>query len=113
MLRNVMQIGRNVSNRCKQFMGLSQHMSTPSDTQLTEGEQYILRVLKEKFPEATEIQVSDVSGGCGAMYQVAVESEIFRGKRTIQQHRLVTQALSSEIKEMHGIQIKTKAPDQK
>ena len=28
-------------------------------------------------------------GGCGAMYEIFVESEDFRGKRQVQQHRLV------------------------
>lgn len=30
-------------------------------------------------------------GGCGAMYEVHVESMEFKGKRTIQQHQLVNQ----------------------
>ena len=34
------------------------------------------------FPLFTE-------GGCGAMYEIFVESEDFRGKRQVQQHRLV------------------------
>ena len=29
------------------------------------------------------------TGGCGAMYEIFVESEDFRGKRQVQQHRLV------------------------
>lgn len=29
------------------------------------------------------------AGGCGAMYEIFVESEDFRGKRQVQQHRLV------------------------
>lgn len=31
------------------------------------------------------------TGGCGAMYEIFVESEDFRGKRQVQQHRLVNQ----------------------
>lgn len=29
------------------------------------------------------------AGGCGAMYEVFIESEDFRGKNTLAQHRLV------------------------
>ena len=32
-----------------------------------------------------------ISGGCGAMYEIFIESEEFRGKRQVQQHRLVNQ----------------------
>ena len=31
------------------------------------------------------------SGGCGAMYEIHIESSEFKGKRTIQQHQLVNQ----------------------
>ncbi|XP_033124765.1 bolA-like protein 3 [Anneissia japonica] len=76
----------------------------------TEGEQKIVNVLKSKFPEATKIEVEDISGGCGAMYQVHVESEIFTNKRMVMQHRLVNEALSEEVKEMHGLRISTAVP---
>ncbi|ESO95078.1 hypothetical protein LOTGIDRAFT_117448, partial [Lottia gigantea] len=52
----------------------------------------------------------NIAGGCGAMFQINVESEVFRGKRIIQQHKLVTQALEEEIKDMHGLQITTRVP---
>ena len=35
---------------------------------LTLGERRLISKLQESFPNATEILVSDVSGGCGAMY---------------------------------------------
>lgn len=36
------------------------------------------------------------AGGCGAMYEIFVESEDFRGKRQVQQHRLVNKVSISE-----------------
>lgn len=30
-------------------------------------------------------------GGCGAMYEIHIESEDFREKRTVQQHQMVNQ----------------------
>ncbi|XP_072168843.1 bolA-like protein 3 [Diadema setosum] len=78
---------------------------------ITEGEQKIKQVLQEKFPEATSIEVEDISGGCGAMYQVHVESTEFQGKRTVQQHKMVNKALSEEVKQMHGLRITTTVPE--
>ncbi|KAH9490427.1 BolA-like protein 3 [Bulinus truncatus] len=92
-------------------------MSTDSEnlqtdaTSLTPGEKLVKSKLQEAFPEATEIQVADVSGGCGAMYQIAIESPKFKGVPKVQQHRMVNQALAEEIKNMHGLQLTTKVPD--
>lgn len=78
----------------------------------TEGEKNIINALKKNFPSASHIEVVDISGGCGAMYEVFIESEDFRGKNTLAQHRLVNKALASEIKDMHGLRISTQAPSE-
>ncbi|KAM9826150.1 bolA-like protein 3 [Syngnathus typhle] len=78
----------------------------------TEGEIRIAKVLKEKFPLASSLKVVDISGGCGAMYEVHIESSEFTGKRTVQQHHLVNQALKDEIQGMHGLRIFTDIPKQ-
>uniref|UniRef100_A0A8C5SBS8 BolA family member 3 n=1 Tax=Laticauda laticaudata TaxID=8630 RepID=A0A8C5SBS8_LATLA len=57
----------------------------------TEGEIRVTRVLQQKFPQAVVIKVVDISGGCGAMYEIHIESEEFKEKRTIQQHQMVNQ----------------------
>ncbi|XP_058715198.1 bolA-like protein 3 [Poecile atricapillus] len=76
----------------------------------TDAEARLARLLREKFPRASAIKVLDVSGGCGAMYEIHIESEEFREKRTVQQHQMVNQALSEEIKHMHGLRIFTSTP---
>lgn len=76
----------------------------------TEGELKVIQILKEKFPRATAIKVTDISGGCGAMYEIKIESEEFKEKRTVQQHQMVNQALKEEIKGMHGLRIFTSVP---
>ncbi|XP_053320562.1 bolA-like protein 3 [Spea bombifrons] len=78
----------------------------------TEGEDRITEVLKTRFPKATSVRVVDISGGCGAMYEVHVESEEFKAKRTVQQHQMVNDALQEEIKVMHGLRIFTSCPKQ-
>ena len=35
--------------------------------------------------------LSVIEGGCGAIYQISIEAEEFRGKRTVQQHMLVNE----------------------
>ncbi|XP_061029681.1 bolA-like protein 3 isoform X1 [Eubalaena glacialis] len=76
----------------------------------TEGELKVTQILKEKFPRATAIKVTDISGGCGAMYEIQIKSEEFKEKRTVQQHQMVPQALKEEIKCMHGLWIFTSVP---
>ncbi|XP_006096843.1 bolA-like protein 3 isoform X1 [Myotis lucifugus] len=86
--------------RCTQRMFASQ----------TDGELKVTQILKESFPRATTIKVTDISGGCGAMYEIQIESEEFKEKRTVQQHQMVNQALKEEIKGMHGLRIFTSVP---
>jgi stress-induced morphogen len=57
-----------------------------------------------------ELEVRDVSGGCGSMYAVEVASERFRGLGVLAQQRLVNKALEGEIGGWHGIQIRTRVP---
>lgn len=74
------------------------------------GESKINEILKKKFPNATNITVEDISGGCGDMFEVHVESEKdFAGLRTVAQHKLVTTALKDEVPKMHGLRIFTYA----
>ncbi|XP_075711445.1 bolA-like protein 3 [Rhinoderma darwinii] len=74
------------------------------------GEERITEVLRTRFPLAAFVKVVDISGGCGAMYEIHVESEEFKEKRTVQQHQMVNEALQEEIKSMHGLRIFTSVP---
>ena len=47
---------------------------TQQQTFSTQGEQKIHEILKEKFPLATELEVKDISGGCGSMYEIYITS---------------------------------------
>lgn len=60
--------------------------------------------------QCTELEVQDISGGCGSMYGIDAVSEKFRGLSMLKQQRLVNQILGEEIKGWHGVQLKTKAP---
>ncbi|XP_038662173.1 bolA-like protein 3 [Scyliorhinus canicula] len=76
----------------------------------TSGEVRLADVLRKKFPLASAVKVVDISGGCGAMYEVHVESVEFKGKRVVQQHQMINQALKDEIQAMHGLRIFTTVP---
>ncbi|KAI9671002.1 MAG: hypothetical protein M1831_005087 [Alyxoria varia] len=76
---------------------------------LTEGERVVFEKLKEHL-EPVELNVQDISGGCGSMYGLDIVSPHFRGLTTIKQHKLVNQVLGEEIKGWHGVQLKTRAP---
>ncbi|KAF3915408.1 hypothetical protein AA313_de0208605 [Arthrobotrys entomopaga] len=75
---------------------------------LDEKEAGIYVKLSEKL-EPSRLDVRDISGGCGSMYAVEIESPKFRGLSTLKMHRQVQDILAEEIKGWHGIQLKTKA----
>ncbi|CEG50453.1 BolA (bacterial stress-induced morphogen)-related protein [Plasmopara halstedii] len=62
--------------------------------------------------EAIYVKVTDISGGCGSMFDVEVVSPHFAGQSRVKQHRMVNQILKEEIKSMHGLTIKTMTPEQ-
>uniref|UniRef100_A0A1Q3FNR1 Putative bola bacterial stress-induced morphogen-related protein n=1 Tax=Culex tarsalis TaxID=7177 RepID=A0A1Q3FNR1_CULTA len=76
------------------------------------SEESLRKTLENKFPQAKNVVVSDISGGCGSMYEIYVETTEFKGLSTVKQHRLITETLKSEIKDMHGLRIHTAIPSE-
>ena len=102
----------NGNSRCELETVISSRRLFSSDSGQGQGgvgsqEEKIIAVLRTSFPSASDIAVVDVSGGCGAMFEVYVEAPDFRGLRLVKQHQLVTKALKKEIGDMHGIRIST------
>ena len=83
------------------------HTTIPLSTSPSPAEESLVSALSASFPAATDIAVVDISGGCGSMYEVFVEAPDFKGVRVVKQHQMVTKALSTQIKDMHGIRIST------
>ncbi|WVF72039.1 hypothetical protein IAT40_006851 [Kwoniella sp. CBS 6097] len=73
---------------------------------LDKGEKAIYDKLKAAFP-GNKLEVQDVSGGCGSFYAIIISSPAFKGLTTIKQHKLVNQCLKEDIKDIHGLQLKT------
>jgi len=104
----LIKLGRSVSPRtaiqCQQYRCFSK----PADS----GEVRIRGILQDKFPLAEQIEVEDISGGCGSMYHIHIESKEFAGIRKVKQHMMVNAALKQEIQSMHGLRINTAVPEE-
>ncbi len=76
------------------------------------GREALEQLLKQAFPEASELQVVDRTGG-GDHFQVTVETTRFQGLSLVDQHRLVYAALDEPLKDgtIHELRIKTKGPE--
>ncbi|KAF2126117.1 bola-like protein [Dothidotthia symphoricarpi CBS 119687] len=75
---------------------------------LNEAELHVFNKIKAEL-DPVKLEVQDVSGGCGSMYAIDIESPKFKGLTVIKQHKLVNKVLEAEIKSWHGVQLKTKA----
>ncbi|KAI8329125.1 bola-like protein [Chlamydoabsidia padenii] len=92
------------------FKSILRHLNRLYTTSTTEGlsagESHIYNKLHQAF-EPIRLRVSDVSGGCGSMYAIDIASASFEGKSIVKQHRLINDLLKEEIKNMHGLQLRT------
>ncbi|KAJ7688431.1 bola-like protein [Mycena rosella] len=85
---------------------LSTAVPVPPANHSPPKEQIIHNKLTERF-SPSELQIQDVSGGCGTFFAINITSEAFKGLTMVKQHKLVTQTIKEEIEEIHGLQIKT------
>jgi stress-induced morphogen len=71
--------------------------------------QPLQNLLERAFPDATELNVEDRTGG-GDHFQVTVVSPRFAGLTLLDQHRLVNEALAEPLRDgtIHELRIKTK-----
>uniref|UniRef100_A0A1I7XGB5 RRM domain-containing protein n=1 Tax=Heterorhabditis bacteriophora TaxID=37862 RepID=A0A1I7XGB5_HETBA len=56
----------------------------------SDGEKRIANLLKDKIQGSTNVEVNDISNGCGSMYSIFVEATSFRGLSKVAQHKIVT-----------------------
>lgn len=66
--------------------------------------------LLEKAFRPSQLLVQDISGGCGSMFAIRIESTEFKGLTSVKQQQLVYKALGAEIAKWHGLQLKTSVP---
>ncbi|KAF1834291.1 bola-like protein [Decorospora gaudefroyi] len=71
--------------------------------------------LKRKLEEglgATYVEIEDLSGGCGQMYEAIIVSPQFSKKTTLARHRLVNSTLKEEIAAIHAWTPKCHTPEE-
>lgn len=56
---------------------------------------------------ATLVEATDLSDGCGQKFSVIVVSNAFEGKSLLDRQRSVNTCLSDEMKQIHALQMKT------
>ena len=100
-------IGKGAEGVADEVARIKEQLMAPEH--LNEKERHIWEMLMKEL-NCTELEVQDISGGCGSMYGINVVSEKFRGLNMLKQQRLVNQVLGEDIKTWHGVQLKTKAP---
>ncbi|MCB1948778.1 BolA family protein [Nitrosomonas sp.] len=69
--------------------------------------------IKNHIEASLPCELVRVEGDDGYHFQAVIVSSEFRGKRTVQQHQLVYQALGDKMKqEIHALSMKTFTPEQ-
>ncbi|KAJ4338897.1 hypothetical protein N0V87_003583 [Didymella glomerata] len=71
--------------------------------------------IKQKLEQnlgATHVEIEDMSGGCGQMFEAIIVSPQFTKKTTLARHRLVNAALKEEIAAIHAWTPKCYTPEQ-
>jgi stress-induced morphogen len=73
------------------------------------GTDRLTELLERAFPDATELEVVDRTGG-GDHFQVIVTAASLQGLSLVEQHRRVYEALSGPLSDgtIHELRIKTK-----
>ncbi|GMR44527.1 hypothetical protein PMAYCL1PPCAC_14722 [Pristionchus mayeri] len=56
--------------------------------------------------------VEDMSDGCGAKFDIFIVSDRFAGKRVLERHRMVNDALKEVMETIHAVTIKALTNDQ-
>ncbi|ROT36158.1 bola-like protein [Sodiomyces alkalinus F11] len=74
---------------------------------LDSAESWIWDKLAAEFAPV-ELDVRDVSGGCGSMYAIDIASPRFAGLTMLKQQRMVNAVLGDRVKEWHGLQLRTR-----
>ncbi|KAE9080043.1 hypothetical protein PF010_g22535 [Phytophthora fragariae] len=86
-------------------------LSSSAEGTGSEAEQAMHAALQTRL-QAVHVKVTDVSGGCGSMFDIEVASAQFAGQSRVKQHRMVNEILKEEIKDMHGLTIRTMTSEQ-
>jgi len=68
--------------------------------------------LEASLQPVQHLQITDTSNGCGSAFEVTIVSPQFEGKRLLQRHQMVNQALADLIPKMHAFSQKPLTPSE-
>ncbi|KAF4948778.1 hypothetical protein FGADI_9433 [Fusarium gaditjirri] len=71
----------------------------------------LCEAIKQRL-EATHVEVTDMSGGCGQAFNSVIVSSQFQGLNSLKRHRLVNAALKDEIAIIHAWTAKCQTPEE-
>lgn len=105
----------NIQHRFFTLTNIKTEAETSSNTN-TESkgksrEEVIKKILIEQFKPRV-LNVQDVSGGCGAMYNILLVSDQFNGQTPVKRHKAVLYALRAQVEKMHGISLLLKTEEE-
>ncbi|KAK8205803.1 bola protein [Phyllosticta capitalensis] len=93
-------------------------MSTPSDVEASQNQmssgvtpEHLKGALEQRLG-AVHVDIIDMSGGCGQMFEAIIVSPQFAKKTTLARHRLVNAALKDEIAAIHAWTPKCHTPEE-
>lgn len=79
---------------------------------MASAETIVSRLQSSALAPLQHISCDDVSGGCGAKFDLVVVSTLFEGKPLLARHREVQTILAEEMKSIHALTIKALTPAQ-
>jgi len=71
------------------------------------SEESLRGLLIGAIKDISVLEVEDLSGGCGAKFNVLCVSDSFEGVSMIERHRLVHLALVDAMETIHALELKT------
>ncbi|KAI4945311.1 hypothetical protein J4E86_009198 [Alternaria arbusti] len=108
VLRSSLSRQSHLPTLCTRSYSQSASAAPEAPDYLNEAELHVFNKIKAEL-EPVKLEVQDISGGCGSMYAIQIESPKFQGLTVIKQHKMVNEVLKDEIKSWHGVQLRTKA----
>ncbi|KAI4690583.1 uncharacterized protein J4E88_002055 [Alternaria novae-zelandiae] len=108
VLRSSLSRQSHLPTLCTRSYSQSASAAPEAPDYLNEAELHVFNKIKAEL-EPVKLEVQDISGGCGSMYAIQIESPKFKGLTAIKQHKMVNEVLKDEIKSWHGVQLRTKA----
>ncbi|KAJ2726362.1 hypothetical protein GGI07_000677 [Coemansia sp. Benny D115] len=70
------------------------------------AESTIKNLVCNNIANVTHIEVEDVSGGCGSMFNLLIVSDEFKNLMRLKKHKMVHQALGDTMKDLHALSLK-------